>query len=63
MFKDSINFVLMLTLSEGTKGFVVYCDAYHVGLGCVIIQHGKVIAMLLGNIRYMRDTIPLMTLS
>ena len=34
----------MLTLLEGTKGFVVYCDASRVGLGCVLMQHGKVIA-------------------
>ncbi|WMV42351.1 hypothetical protein MTR67_035736, partial [Solanum verrucosum] len=34
----------MLTLSEGTQGFVVYCDASRVGLGCVLLQNGKVIA-------------------
>ena len=33
----------MLTLSEGTKGFIVYCDASQVRLGCVLMQHGKVI--------------------
>ena len=26
------------------NGFVVYCDASRVGLGCVFMQHGKVIA-------------------
>ncbi|KAH0784113.1 hypothetical protein KY290_003711 [Solanum tuberosum] len=34
----------VLTLPEGTKGFVVYCDASRVGLGCVLMQNGKVIA-------------------
>ena len=34
----------MLTLSEGTKVFVVYCDTSRVGLGCVLMQHGKVVA-------------------
>ena len=34
----------MLTLPEGTKGFVLYYDEYHVGLGCELMQHGKVIA-------------------
>ncbi|WMV24554.1 hypothetical protein MTR67_017939 [Solanum verrucosum] len=29
---------------EDTQGFVVYCDASRVGLGCVLIQNGKVIA-------------------
>ena len=33
----------MLTLPEGTKGFVVYCDALGVGFGCVLVKHGKVI--------------------
>ena len=34
----------VLTLSEGTQGFVVYCDAYKVGLGCVRIHNVIVIA-------------------
>ena len=34
----------MLALPIGTDGFVVYCDASRVGLGCVLIQRGKVIA-------------------
>ena len=34
----------MLTLPEGSKGFVVYYDASRVGLWCVLMQHGKVIA-------------------
>ena len=32
----------MLTLPEGTKGFVVYCGSSHVGLGCVLMKHRKV---------------------
>ncbi|WMV41089.1 hypothetical protein MTR67_034474 [Solanum verrucosum] len=34
----------MLTLLDGTDGFVVYCDASRIGLGCVLMQNGKVIA-------------------
>ncbi|KAH0739661.1 hypothetical protein KY290_038366 [Solanum tuberosum] len=34
----------VLTLLEGTQGFVVYCDASKVGLGCVLMQNDKVIA-------------------
>ena len=34
----------MLTLSEGTKGFIVYCDASQVSFGCVLMQHVKVVA-------------------
>ena len=35
---------LVLTLPEGTQGFVVYCDASRVGMGCVLMQNDKVIA-------------------
>ena len=31
ILKDRITFTLVLTLPEGTKGFVVYCDASRVG--------------------------------
>ena len=34
----------MWTLPEGTKGFIVYCEASRVGIGCVFMKHGKVIA-------------------
>ena len=44
MLKDRFTSALVLTLPEGTKDFVVYCDASRVGLGCVLMQHRKVIA-------------------
>src|ERR687885_1514720 len=34
----------VLTLPEGSEDFVVYCDASFAGLGCVLMQRGKVIA-------------------
>ena len=34
----------MLVLPEGTEGYTVYCDASRIGLGCVLMQHGKVIS-------------------
>ena len=34
----------ILTIPSGSRGFVVYSDASHQGLGCVLMQHGKVIA-------------------
>ena len=34
----------ILTLPSGTEGFVVYSDASRQGLGCELMQHGKVIA-------------------
>ena len=63
MLKDKLTTALMLTLLEGTKDFVVYSDTSRVGLRCVLMKHGKVIAMPLDNLRYMRETIPLMTSS
>ena len=44
MLKEWITSAPMLTLLEGTKGFVVYCDASRVGLGYVLMQHVKFIA-------------------
>ena len=32
------------SIPDGSDGFVVYCDASIVGLGCVLMQNGKVIA-------------------
>jgi hypothetical protein len=34
----------ILSLSESGKRFTVYIDASHIGLGCVLMQDGKVIA-------------------
>jgi hypothetical protein len=42
--KRRITTALVLTLPSGTKGFVVYSDASGKELGCVLMQHGKVIA-------------------
>ncbi|KAH0739920.1 hypothetical protein KY290_038625 [Solanum tuberosum] len=42
--KKRLTTAPVLNLPEGTQGFVVYCDASRVGLGCVLMQNGKVIA-------------------
>ena len=42
--KDRLSFAPVLTLSEGTKGFIIYCDTSRVVLGCMLMQHKKVIA-------------------
>ncbi|GKC44578.1 putative reverse transcriptase domain-containing protein [Tanacetum coccineum] len=34
----------VLALPDGLEDFVVYCDASRIGLGCVLMQRGKVIA-------------------
>ena len=43
ILKDRLTSAPVLTLPKVTKGFVTYCDASRVGLGCVLMQHGKVI--------------------
>ncbi|WMV50577.1 hypothetical protein MTR67_043962 [Solanum verrucosum] len=44
VLKDRITSAPVLTLPEGTNGFVVYCAASRIGLSCVLMQNGKVIA-------------------
>ena len=34
---------LVLTLLEGTQGFLVYCDSSKIGLSCELMQNVKVI--------------------
>ncbi|WMV25143.1 hypothetical protein MTR67_018528 [Solanum verrucosum] len=42
--KTRLTTTLILTLPGGSNGYVVYCDALRVGLGCVFMQQGKAIA-------------------
>ncbi|GKE52533.1 putative reverse transcriptase domain-containing protein [Tanacetum coccineum] len=42
--KDKLCNALVLALLDGLEAFVVYCDASGLGLGCVLMQRGKVIA-------------------
>ena len=42
--KSKLTFTHVLLLPKGTEGYVVYSDASGVGLGCLLMQHGKVIA-------------------
>ena len=44
MLKDRLTSAPVLNLLEVAKGFLLYCYASQVGLGCVLMQHGKVIA-------------------
>ena len=43
LLKDLLTSALVLTLPSGDEGYTVYGDASRVGLGCVLMQHGKVI--------------------
>ncbi|XP_015163899.1 uncharacterized protein [Solanum tuberosum] len=42
--KDMLTSVPILALKEGSEGYTVYNDASSIGLGCFLMQHGKVIA-------------------
>nr|GEU84623.1 reverse transcriptase domain-containing protein [Tanacetum cinerariifolium] len=42
--KDKLCNAPVLALPGGSKDFVVYCDTSGLGLGCVLMQRGKVIA-------------------
>ena len=44
MLKRALYIALILSLPEGIEDSVVYCDASNEGLGCVLMQRGKVIA-------------------
>ncbi|WMV30371.1 hypothetical protein MTR67_023756 [Solanum verrucosum] len=39
--KDRLTSSPVLALLDGSEGYAVYCDAFGVGLGCVLMQHGK----------------------
>ncbi|GJZ72506.1 putative reverse transcriptase domain-containing protein, partial [Tanacetum coccineum] len=40
--KDKLCNAPVLALSDGLEDFVVYCDASGIGLGCVLMQRGKI---------------------
>ncbi|XP_070011058.1 uncharacterized protein [Nicotiana sylvestris] len=42
--KDRLTSAPVLMLPKGTDGYVIYCDASCIGLGFVMMQHGKVVA-------------------
>ncbi|GJW26867.1 putative reverse transcriptase domain-containing protein [Tanacetum coccineum] len=44
LIEDKLCNALVLALPDEPKDFVVYCDASGIGLGCVLMQIGKVIA-------------------
>ena len=41
--KTRLTIAPILTLPECSDGYVIYCDASRVGLGCVLMERGKVI--------------------
>ena len=43
-FKKRLTTAPVLTLPDQSKRFTMYCDASKDGLGCVLMQEGRVIA-------------------
>ena len=43
-FETRLTTALVLTLLEGSDGYVIYCDASRFSLGCLLMQRDKVIA-------------------
>jgi len=42
--KDRLTSILVLAILGGPKGFIVYTNASKIGMGCMLMQHGRVIA-------------------
>jgi hypothetical protein len=42
--KKRLTTALVLTLPDLNKSFSIYCDASCLGLGCVLMEEGKVVA-------------------
>ena len=42
--KTALTTAPVLTLPTAEGGFTIYCDASRIGLGCVLMQNGKVVA-------------------
>ncbi|GJU18530.1 putative reverse transcriptase domain-containing protein [Tanacetum coccineum] len=50
--KDKLCNAHVLALPDGPEDFLVYCDAYGIGLGCVLMQRGKLFSDYDCEIRY-----------
>ena len=53
----------MLTLPKCGDNYTIYFDASTIGLGCVLMQGGKVIAYASRQLKVHNKIIPLMTWS
>ena len=56
--KHRLTSATVLTLPSGSEGFVVYCDASRQGLGCVLMQHERVIAYASRQLRKHEQNYP-----
>ena len=58
--KNRLTSTPVLTMPSGTKGYVIYSDAFKQGLGCLLMQHDNVIAYASRQLRNLKRIILLM---
>ena len=56
--KTRLTRTSVLTLPEGSDGYVIYCDASRVVLGCVLMQRDKVISYASRNLKVYEKNYP-----
>jgi hypothetical protein len=56
--KTRLTTTPVLTLPDASKDIVVYCDASRQGLGCVLMQEGKVVAYALRQLQKHEENNP-----
>ena len=61
--KTKLTTAPVLAQPDITKNFDVYCDASRIGLGCVLMQEGRVIAYACRQLRCHEENYPTMILS
>ena len=59
--KKKLIFAPILTISSSLGEFLVYSDASCQGLGCVLMQHGKVVAYASRQLKPYEQNYPTMT--
>ena len=56
--KKKLTTAPVLVMPDVTKSFDVYCDASRLGLGCVLMQEGKVVSYLSRQLRPHEENYP-----
>ena len=49
--KKRLTTASVLTILQVSTGFAIYCDASKFGLGAVLMQHGKVVAYAIRQLK------------
>jgi hypothetical protein len=57
--KENLTTTLVLVLPDVHKPFSVYCDACYTGLGCVLMQEGRVVAYLSRQLKVHEKNYPI----